>query len=95
MIEIQYPVKGYYISDHKILEFVSEKLDPFTEREYQTSSGFSYFGTVCGKMVFKNYEDCKKYLIGIIDGHIRQSKIWIEHFQEKISKLESEKKELV
>lgn len=95
MIEIQYPVKGFYISDHKILEFVSEKLDPFTEREYQVSVGFSYFRTSCGKMVFKNYEDCKKHLISIIDGHIRQSKIWIEHFQEKILKLELEKKELV
>ena len=86
MTEIKYPVKGFYISDHKILEFVSEKLDPFTEREYQVSVGFSYFRTSCGKMVFKDYEDCKRYLIGIIDGHIRQSKIWIEQFQEKISR---------
>lgn len=95
MTEIKYPIKGYYISDHKILEYVSEKLDPYTEREYQTSVEFSYFGTACGKMVFKDYEHCKKYLIGIIDGQIRQSKIWIEQFQEKISKLESEKKELM
>lgn len=95
MTEIKYPIKGFYISDHMILEYVSEKLDTYTEREYQASVEFSYFKTVCGKMVFKDYEQCKKYLIGIIDGQIRQSKIWIEQFQEKISKLESEKKELM
>lgn len=95
MTEIKYPIKGYYISDHMILEYVSEKLDPYTEREYQTCVDFSYFNTSCGKMVFKDYEQCKKYLIGLIDGQIRQSKIWIEQFQEKISKLESEKKELM
>lgn len=95
MDSIKYPIKGFYISEHKILEYVSEKLDPYTEREYQISLGYSFFRTVCGKMVFDDYEHCKKHLLGIIDGQIKQSKIWIEQFQEKILKLELEKKELL